>query len=117
MNPCRSAAELGIYFSIHSDAPVTPLDPLFTAWCSVERTTRSGRVIGEQERLTREQALHAITLGAAYTLEMENEIGSLDVGKRADLVVLKENPLDLHSDLRQIQVLKTIHASQIQSIF
>jgi predicted amidohydrolase YtcJ len=117
MNPCRSASELGIDFSIHSDAPVTPLDPLFTAWCSVERTSRSGRVIGEQERLTREQALHAITLGAAYTLEMENEIGSLDVGKQADLIVLKENPLEPHNDLRQVQVLKTIHASQIQSIF
>lgn len=117
MNPCRTASHLGIDFSIHSDAPVTPLDPLFTAWCSVERTSRSGRVIGPQEALTREQALRAITLGAACTLEMEDEVGSLRVGKQADLVILDKDPLDHHNELRQIQVIKTLHASQIQSIF
>ncbi|MGA0809067.1 MAG: amidohydrolase family protein [Burkholderiaceae bacterium] len=103
-------------FSVHSDAPVTPLDPLFTAWCAVERTSRSGRVIGPQETLTRTQALRAITLGAAYTLEMEGEVGSLQVGKQADLVILDKDPLDHHNELRQIQVIKTLHASQIQSV-
>jgi predicted amidohydrolase YtcJ len=113
MNPCKTAAELGVAFSIHSDAPVTPLDPLFTAWCSVTRTSRSDRVIGPDETITREQALHAITLGAAHTLKMENEIGSLEVGKQADFVVLDHDPLDAKNDLRQIQVVKTIHASQL----
>ena len=116
MNPCRTATELGIEFSVHSDAPVTPLDPLFTAWCAVERTSRSGRVIGPQETLTRTQALRAITLAAAYTLEMEGEVGSLQVGKQADLVILDKDPLDHHNELRQIQVIKTLHASQIQSV-
>lgn len=113
MNPCRTAAELGVAFSIHSDAPVTPLDPLFTAWCSVTRTSRSGRVIGPDETLTREQAFHAITLGASHTLEMENEIGSLAVGKQADFVVLDKDPLNEQNDLRQIQVKATMHASQL----
>jgi predicted amidohydrolase YtcJ len=113
MNPCRTAEELGVAFSIHSDAPVTPLDPLFTAWCSVTRTSRSGRVIGPDETLTREQALHAITLGASHTLEMENEIGSLEVGKQADFVVLDKDPLNEQNDLRQIQVTATMHASQL----
>lgn len=115
MNPCKTALELGIGFSIHSDAPVTPLDPLFTAWCSVERKARSGRVLGDKESLTRYQAIHAITLGAAATLEMEKEIGSLEVGKQADLVVLDQDPIHPQNDLRHIQIVQTLHASQIES--
>ena len=75
MDACASAARAGVPFAIHSDAPITPLGPLFTAWCAVNRQTASGRVLGESERISVEAALHAITLGAvSYT--------HLDVYKR-----------------------------------
>ena len=73
MDAAGSAKRLGVPFSIHSDAPVTHLAPLFTAWCAVNRTTASGRVLGEAERITVPDALHAITLGAAFTLKLDTE--------------------------------------------
>lgn len=93
LDACASALRAGVPLAIHSDAPVTPLAPLFTAWCAVNRLTPSGRVLGARECLSVEQALHAITLGAAWTLGMENEIGSIAVGKRADFCALGEDPL------------------------
>ena len=95
LNACRSALDAGVPLAIHSDAPVTPLGPLFTAWCAVNRLTPSGRVLGEAERLTVPQALHAITLGAAWTLKLDHEIGSIECGKRADFCVLDDDPLVL----------------------
>jgi predicted amidohydrolase YtcJ len=68
MNACATALASGVPFAIHSDAPITPLGPLFTAWCSVHRLTVSGRVLGEHERIGVAEALRAITLGTAYTL-------------------------------------------------
>lgn len=95
MDACASAQRFGVPFAIHSDAPITPLGPLFTAWCAVNRRTSSGRVLGSGERIGVPQALLAITLGAAYTLRMDHEIGSLEVGKRADFCVLEDDPLAL----------------------
>ncbi|MCG5075460.1 amidohydrolase [Paraburkholderia tagetis] len=92
MDPAGSAQRMGIPYALHSDAPITALSPLFTAWCAVRRETASGRVLGEAERLTVEEALHAITLGAAYTLRLDHLIGSIEVGKFADFAVLDEDP-------------------------
>jgi len=95
MNPCASALELGVPFTIHSDAPVTPLGPLHVAWCAVNRLTPSGRVLGEHERIGVPDALRAVTLGAAYTLQLDGEIGSIETGKRADFAVLEDDPLEV----------------------
>lgn len=92
MDAAGSARRLGIPFALHSDAPITPLNPLFTAWCAVQRETASGRVLGEAERLPVDAALHAITLGAAYTLRMDHLVGSIEVGKYADFAVLDDDP-------------------------
>jgi predicted amidohydrolase YtcJ len=95
LDDAGGALREGVALTIHSDAPVTALGPLFTAWCAVERSTSSGdRLGGDAERLTVEEALHAITLGAAYSLKMDHEIGSVEVGKRADFAVLDTDPLD-----------------------
>ena len=93
INACRSALDAGVPLAIHSDAPVTPLGPMFTAWCAVNRLTPQGRVLGAGERISVQEALQAITLGAAWTLGMDGEIGSIEVGKRADFCVLDEDPL------------------------
>jgi predicted amidohydrolase YtcJ len=95
LNACRSALDAGVPLALHSDAPITPLAPLFTAWCAVNRVTPSGRVLGAAERLSVAEVLHAVTLGAAYTLKLDHEIGSIECGKRADFCVLHEDPLAL----------------------
>ena len=93
LDACRSALDAGVALAIHSDAPVTPLAPLFTAWCAVNRVTPSGRVLGAAERLQVHEALHAITLGPAWTLKLDHEVGSIECGKRADFAVLHDDPL------------------------
>lgn len=93
MDACGTVRRMGIPFGIHSDAPVTPLAPLFTAWCAAMRLTAKGRVLGEGERIPVADALRAITLGAAYTLKLDHLVGSIEVGKFADFAVLDENPL------------------------
>lgn len=95
LDACGSALAAGVPLAIHSDAPVTPLGPLFTAWCAVNRITPKGRLLGEAERITVPQALRAITLGAAWTLKLDGEIGSIECGKRADFCVLEDDPLEL----------------------
>ena len=114
MNACRTALASGVPMSIHSDAPVTPLGPLFTAWAAVNRITASGRVQGEGEKIAVADALHAITLGAAYTLHMDAEVGSIEVGKRADFAVLDTDPTACDpSDLKDISVWGTVQGGRI----
>ena len=97
MNACATALASGVPFAIHSDAPITPLAPLFTAWCAVHRLTASGHTLGEHERIGVTDALRAITLGAAFTLQLDGEIGSIECGKRADFCVLDDDPLAVPS--------------------
>ena len=107
MNACRTALDNRVPLAIHSDAPITPLAPLFTAWCAETRQTEKGRVLGEHERLDRAEVLHAITLGAAFTLRLDGEIGSIEVGKRADFAVLEDDPYETQ-DLREVRVRGTL---------
>ncbi len=109
IEPFASAERLGVPYAMHSDAPVTPIDPLFTAWCAVTRQTAEGRVLGEREKIGVGQALRAITLGAAYTLGMDHEIGSIEPGKLADFCVLDEDPTEVDVDaLRNMRVHATV---------
>jgi len=109
MDAVRAALDAGLTVGIHSDAPVTPMGPLFTAWCAVNRQTMSGKTLGEAQSITVPEALYAITLGAAQTLKLDDEIGSITVGKRADFAVLGANPLDTPpSALRDVPVLGTV---------
>lgn len=111
MNACATALRMGVPFAVHSDAPITPIGPLFTAWCAVNRQTASGRVLGESERISVPDALRAITLGAAYTLRMDNCIGSIEVGKYADFCVLDRDPLDVEPEaIKEVAVQGTVVA-------
>ncbi len=114
MNPCRSADELGVAWTIHSDAPVTPLGPLHVAWCAVNRRTASGRTLGEFERIGVADALRAITLGAAHTLHLDDEVGSIECGKRADFAVLEDDPLEVDpARLKDARVWGTVHGGRV----
>ena len=109
MNAAATAKKQGVNFSIHSDAPVTPLAPLFTAWCAINRRTASGLVLGEHERISLNDALYAITLGAAYTLKLDHVVGSIESGKFADFAVLEEDPFLVEPDqLKDIKIWGTV---------
>jgi predicted amidohydrolase YtcJ len=114
MNACATALATGVPLAIHSDAPVTPLGPLFTAWCAVNRRTASGRVLGRQERIGVADALRTITLGAAYTLRLDHEIGSIECGKRADFAVLEDDPLEAGAEgLKDVRVWGTVQDGRV----
>jgi len=114
MNACASALAAGVPLAIHSDAPVTPLGPLFTAWCAVNRRTASGRLLGEHERIGVPDALRAITLGAAYTLRLDHEIGSIECGKRADFAVLEDDPLEIGAEaLKDVRIWGVVQGGRV----
>ena len=90
------------------------MGPLFTAWCAVNRQTMSGKVLGEAQRISVPEALYAITLGAARTLKLDDEIGSISVGKRAAFAVLGANPLHVAPEaLNDISVLGTVFGGKV----
>ena len=114
LDACASALAAGVPLAIHSDAPVTPLGPLFTAWCAVNRVTPKGRVLGASERLTVMQALHAITLGPASTLKLDHEVGSIECGKRADFCILDDDPLTIDPmTLKDLRVHGTVLSGRV----
>jgi predicted amidohydrolase YtcJ len=114
MNACRTALDTGVPMAIHSDAPVTPLGPFFTAWSAINRLTASGRTQGAHEKIGLDEALYAITLGAAYTLHMNGEIGSIEVGKLADFAVLEDDPYEIGgADLKDVRVWGTVQGGRI----
>jgi predicted amidohydrolase YtcJ len=78
--------------SLHNDPPVTPEEPLRNMAVAVTRIAPSGRVLGPEQRITVEQAIRAQTIDAAWQLFSEDVIGSVEVGKYADLVVLSADP-------------------------
>lgn len=108
VSPARWAVERGVHFTIHNDAPVVPPHIMRLVSIAVNRTTRSGHVLGPQQRLTVQEALHAVTLGAAYQYFEEDTKGSITAGKQADLIILERNPLAADpEDLENIRVLET----------
>jgi predicted amidohydrolase YtcJ len=88
--------------------------PLFTAWCAVNRLTPSGRILGESQRISVEDALRSITLGAAYTLGLDKEIGSIATGKSADFAVLGFDPTAVDPTvLKDVPVLGTVSSGRV----
>ena len=88
--------------------------PLFTAWCAVNRQTMTGQTLGPEERITVEEALATITMGAAYTLRMDTEIGSIEPGKIADFAVLGADPTEVAPmDLKDVPVLGTVSGGAV----
>jgi len=113
MNACATALASGVPLAIHSDAPVTPLGPLFTAWGAVNRLTASGRVLGTSERISVADALRTITLGAAWTLKLDGEVGSIECGKRADFAVLEDDPLEIAPEkLKDVRIWGTVQGGR-----
>lgn len=113
MSPTGSAVRRGMPFTVHADAPVVPLEPLRLVWATVNRTTRSGYVLGPDQRLTPMQALRAVTIDAAFQHFEEADKGSLEPGKLADLVILSRSPLDDPETIDEIGVEATIVGGRV----
>lgn len=107
----RAASVLarGIPLSLHSDLPMAPAAPLTLAWCAVNRQTPSGRTAGPEQRISVHAALRAITIEAAYSWRLEDQLGSITPGKLANFTVLGQNPYTVDPlHLKDIPVLGTI---------
>ena len=108
ISPTRWAIDNGVNFTVHNDAPVVPPDMMRLLWATVNRTTRSGYILGPHQRLTVNEALQAMTLGGAYQFFEEDRKGSLRVGKQADLVILEANPLRMDpAALSAVRIVET----------
>lgn len=112
--PLSSAIEAGHKITFHGDHPATPIAPFRSLRTAVQRQSRNGGpTLGINETIPLNKALEAMTINAARQLGMEKEVGSLEVGKVADLVRLSANPLALHpNQLATIDVKQTWLAGQ-----
>lgn len=109
ISPTRTALNLGLPVTSHTDAPVALPNLMQVVWATVNRVSRSGEVIGPDERLTPLEAMKSITLWSARQHFEDDRKGSIETGKLADLVVLSENPLTIEpARLNEIVVLETI---------
>ncbi len=109
ISPIRTALDKGLHVNSHTDAPVALPNLLQVMWATVNRTSRSGKVMGPKERLTPLEALKAVTIWPAYEIFEEDAKGSIEPGKLADLVILDRNPLEVDpATINQIVVLETI---------
>jgi hypothetical protein len=94
LDRCKAVEEAGLPWVVHTDAPVSPLGTLHKIRVAVARDLwkEPDTVLAPQERVSVESAIRAVTSNAAYLCHSEQRIGSLEPGKLADFVVLREDP-------------------------
>ena len=111
IDPSASLKKEGVRFAYHSDSPVSPYGPLKYITQGVTRVWQSPlqrKVLGPNERISVDDAIRAVTIDAAYQMMSDDKIGSLEVGKLADFVVLEKNPRATSAEqIGDIKVLQT----------
>lgn len=113
--PFGDAIRAGIPISFHSDMPMAPAKPLMLAWAAVTRMTAEGEVAGPDQVVDVETALKAITIEAAYSIRLENEVGSIEPGKFANFTVLEQNPFEVEPNkLKDIAIWGTVFEGRKQ---
>jgi predicted amidohydrolase YtcJ len=113
ISPAGSALKDGIMFTFHQDTPVVEPDMMRTVWCAVNRITKNGVVLGEDERIPVLEALKAVTINVARQYGEDITKGSIEPRKNADFIILSDDPLT--SDpmkLSEIKVVKTYRAGK-----
>ena len=104
-------------FALHSDSPMAPLSPLTLAFNATNRVTINGNLSGAAERISLDRALRAVTIDAAWIMGWEDEIGSIRAGKKADFVVLEQDPyLTGAAGLKDIQIWGTVFEGEVHPI-
>lgn len=115
MDAAATALAAGVPIALHCDTPVTPLDPLATVSYAVNRITPTGELLGGDERISVYDAIEAVTLGGAYTIKMDSEVGSLQAGKYADMAILDADPFEVEpTEIASIKVLATMSGGRIR---
>lgn len=114
ISPTGSAIKRGMIFTQHHDAPVIPPKSMMVLDATVNRTTRSGKLLGADQRVSPYIALKSMTDWAAYQYFEEKQKGTLEKGKYGDFVVLSDDPLKIESQkLKDIQILATYKEGQL----
>ena len=109
ISPAGSSLKHNILFTFHQDTPVIEPDMFETIWCAVNRKTKEGKVLGENEKISVLEAIKAVTINVAYQYGEENIKGSLKVGKNANMIIINKNPLKIDKDeIKDIKILETI---------
>ncbi len=117
MVPLRDVVKNGGSLSFHSDMPMAPAKPMQLVWAAVNRNTAEGPVAGPQHKVSVDTALKAITIDAAYSIRMEGRVGSIEVGKDANLTVLDKSPYDVPpSALKDVRVWGTMLEGRVQPV-
>ena len=110
ISPVKEAVDNNIIFTLHQDSPIIKPNMLETIWCAVKRQTKSGKILGQDERISVYDALKGVTINAAYSYFEETKKGSIEEGKKAQLVVLDKNPLEVPVDeIPNIEIIETIY--------
>ncbi len=108
ISPANSAIKKGIMYTFHQDSPVIMPNMLETIQSAVTRTSVSGVKLNQDECITVYEALKGITINAAYQYFEEDTKGSIEIGKKADFVLLSENPLEISKEkIENIKIIKT----------
>jgi predicted amidohydrolase YtcJ len=109
ISPTQAVREAGLMFSTHHDAPVALPSSIRVLDATVNRTTRTRKILGKDQRVDPYTALRAMTIWPAYQYFEEDSKGSLKAGKQADFVILNENPLKIpRQNLIDLVVIETI---------
>jgi len=104
----------GISYSFHSDMPMAPGQPLYLMWAGVNRVTNDGNVRAPEQRVSRLGALKAVTLDAAYSLRLDQDVGSIVPGKLANFTILADNPVTINPmKIRDIKVWGTVQEGRV----
>ena len=113
ISPTNTALKKGLKFTSHHDAPVALPSSIRVLSATVTRSSRSGQIIGPEERIGSYLALKALTDWAAYQHFEEGSKGTIEVGKVADFVILDKNPVKVDPMmLSNLQVLQTIKGGE-----
>jgi predicted amidohydrolase YtcJ len=111
------AIETGIKVALHSDMPMAPASPLMLMHAAVNRNNFAGKVAGPNQRISKIEALRAVTINAAYVLRLEKLYGSIEVGKYANFTILEKNPLKtINNEIKEIQILGTVLKGELHPL-
>ena len=109
ISPCKWAEEEGLVLNLHQDMPVTRPNMLHSIWCAVNRVSRTGKIIGEEQKITVYQAFRAASYGGAYEYNEEDRKGTLESGKKADMIIMDKDPFAMDPmEIKNIEILETI---------
>jgi len=108
MSPAGWAQDNGLRYSTHLDTPVTPMQPLQSVWSTAFRITHGGQLLGPQQRVSVMQALRSVTIDAAWQVFEEDNRGSLEPGKYADMIILSGSPLKDPMAMRELRIKTTL---------